>query len=282
MVVRRSGEVAGSISSCPDSISDCDLLQRWHREHSGGVPHSRGGRASRRHSHWRLRVSIREQRKSEDGYNWRKYGQKQVKGSENPRSYYKCTHPICSMKKKVGRAWKRGYLLHVPPETGKSSLIAAMANYLKFDIYDLQLANVMRVSDMRKLLLATTNRAILTWTECACGMHGASACERRPGKTGWNAQDGPRITFLFHSHHHRQRHCLAAVRKLLEENPSVVEARDYNNNRIIFHVVSLHGSATWLFQLGSKMTLYNKVKKQQPIRLHQTKMKPRKKRHYLF
>ncbi|KAK9065969.1 hypothetical protein SSX86_015371 [Deinandra increscens subsp. villosa] len=41
------------------------------------------------------------QKKSEDGYNWRKYGQKQVKGSENPRSYYKCTFPNCSMKKKL-------------------------------------------------------------------------------------------------------------------------------------------------------------------------------------
>ncbi|KAJ7945531.1 AAA-ATPase [Quillaja saponaria] len=38
--------------------------------------------------------------------------------------------------RKVGKAWKRGYLLHGPPGTGKSSLIAAMANYLKFDIYD--------------------------------------------------------------------------------------------------------------------------------------------------
>lgn len=46
---------------------------------------------------------VREQ-KSEDGYNWRKYGQKQVKGSENPRSYYKCTHPSCPMKKKVERS----------------------------------------------------------------------------------------------------------------------------------------------------------------------------------
>uniref|UniRef100_A0A803MW70 WRKY domain-containing protein n=1 Tax=Chenopodium quinoa TaxID=63459 RepID=A0A803MW70_CHEQI len=45
----------------------------------------------------------REQRKSEDGYNWRKYGQKQVKGSENPRSYYKCTFPNCPMKKKIER-----------------------------------------------------------------------------------------------------------------------------------------------------------------------------------
>ncbi|XP_077227171.1 putative WRKY transcription factor 2 [Tasmannia lanceolata] len=41
---------------------------------------------------------------SEDGYNWRKYGQKQVKGSEFPRSYYKCTHPNCEVKKKVERS----------------------------------------------------------------------------------------------------------------------------------------------------------------------------------
>ncbi|KAI4310736.1 hypothetical protein MLD38_035689 [Melastoma candidum] len=40
-----------------------------------------------------------------DGYNWRKYGQKQVKSSEYPRSYYKCTHPNCPMKKKVERSF---------------------------------------------------------------------------------------------------------------------------------------------------------------------------------
>ena len=43
-------------------------------------------------------------RTSEDGYNWRKYGQKQVKGSEYPRSYYKCTQPNCQVKKKVERS----------------------------------------------------------------------------------------------------------------------------------------------------------------------------------
>ncbi|XP_075634032.1 WRKY transcription factor SUSIBA2-like [Castanea sativa] len=45
------------------------------------------------------------ERTSEDVYNWRKYGQKQVKGSEYPRSYYKCTHPNCQVKKKVERSY---------------------------------------------------------------------------------------------------------------------------------------------------------------------------------
>ncbi|KAL4564162.1 hypothetical protein LXL04_028215 [Taraxacum kok-saghyz] len=34
-----------------------------------------------------------------DGYNWRKYGQKQVKIPEGSRSYYKCTHNECEAKK---------------------------------------------------------------------------------------------------------------------------------------------------------------------------------------
>ncbi|XP_029127617.1 AAA-ATPase At5g17760-like [Cajanus cajan] len=70
--------------------------------------------------------------------------------------------------KRVGRAWKRGYLLYGPPGTGKSSLIAAMANYLKFDIFDLQLANIVRDSDLRKLLLATANRSILVIEDIDC------------------------------------------------------------------------------------------------------------------
>nr|QRX38912.1 transcription factor WRKY15 [Lilium regale] len=44
------------------------------------------------------------EKSSDDGYNWRKYGQKHVKGSEFPRSYYKCTHPNCQMKKHLERS----------------------------------------------------------------------------------------------------------------------------------------------------------------------------------
>lgn len=71
---------------------------------------------------------------------------------------------------RVGKAWKRGYLLYGPPGTGKSSLIAAMANYLKFDIYDMELASLRSNSDLRRLLVSTGNRSILVIEDIDCSI----------------------------------------------------------------------------------------------------------------
>ncbi|KAB2628148.1 mitochondrial chaperone BCS1-like [Pyrus ussuriensis x Pyrus communis] len=72
--------------------------------------------------------------------------------------------------RRVGKAWKRGYLLYGPPGTGKSSLVAAMANYLKFDIFDLDLREVQCNSDLRRLLIGTKSRSILVIEDIDCSV----------------------------------------------------------------------------------------------------------------
>ncbi|KAK7252928.1 hypothetical protein RIF29_37230 [Crotalaria pallida] len=72
------------------------------------------------------------------------------------------------MYKKVGKPWKRGYLLYGPPGTGKSSLIAAMANYLKFDVYDLDLNNVSSNSDLMAAMRNTSRRSIIVLEDIDC------------------------------------------------------------------------------------------------------------------
>jgi len=72
--------------------------------------------------------------------------------------------------RQVGRAWKRGYLLYGPPGTGKSSMIAAMANFLDYDIYDLELTQVKSNTELRKLLMATSNKAIIVIEDIDCSL----------------------------------------------------------------------------------------------------------------
>ncbi|KAM0855599.1 hypothetical protein ACQ4PT_049667 [Festuca glaucescens] len=81
---------------------------------------------------------------------------------------------------RTGRAWKRGYLLYGPPGTGKSSLVAAIANYLKFDIYDLELTEVKSNLDLRRLLVGMSNRSILVVEDIDCSID----LHQRPGDQG--------------------------------------------------------------------------------------------------
>ncbi|KAI3929240.1 hypothetical protein MKX01_006476 [Papaver californicum] len=72
---------------------------------------------------------------------------------------------------RVGKAWKRGYLLYGPPGTGKTSLIAAIANYLEFDIYDMELTSVSRNEDLRELLINTSSKSIIVVEDIDCSIH---------------------------------------------------------------------------------------------------------------
>ncbi|KAJ6808375.1 WRKY transcription factor SUSIBA2-like [Iris pallida] len=103
-IVQTSDELTRSLTTLDPPIETCSLeatapckeleqtkgpdndLQALRSDHSGSTP-----------------LAVVE-KSSEDGYNWRKYGQKLVKGSEFPRSYYKCTHPNCQMKKQLERS----------------------------------------------------------------------------------------------------------------------------------------------------------------------------------
>ncbi|KAL1560542.1 WRKY transcription factor 28-like [Salvia divinorum] len=71
----------------------------------------------------------------EDGYRWRKYGQKAVKNSPFPRSYYRCTSQKCIVKKRIERSYQdssvvittyEGQHNHHSPAVIRGSAAAAM------------------------------------------------------------------------------------------------------------------------------------------------------------
>ncbi|CAN6845101.1 unnamed protein product [Brassica oleracea] len=72
--------------------------------------------------------------------------------------------------KKIGKGWKRGYLLYGPPGTGKSTMISAMANFLNYNIYDLELTAIKNNSELRKILTATSSKSIVVIEEIDCSV----------------------------------------------------------------------------------------------------------------
>lgn len=77
----------------------------------------------------RLSVSPVPRTPARDGYNWRKYGQKQVKSPKGSRSYYRCTYSECCAKKiecsndsgKVVEIVNKGLHSHEPPRKNNFS-----------------------------------------------------------------------------------------------------------------------------------------------------------------
>ncbi|KAL0739790.1 hypothetical protein Bca4012_081303 [Brassica carinata] len=62
---------------------------------------------------------------------------------------------------RLGRVWKRSYLLYGPSGTGKSSFVAAMAKFLDYNVYDIDLSRVRDDSDLKMLLLQTRRKSVI-------------------------------------------------------------------------------------------------------------------------
>ncbi|XP_030502280.2 AAA-ATPase At2g46620 [Cannabis sativa] len=62
---------------------------------------------------------------------------------------------------RLGRVWKRSYLLYGASGTGKTSFIAAMARFLCYDVYDIDISKVSDDSDLKTLLLQTTPKSLI-------------------------------------------------------------------------------------------------------------------------
>ncbi|PUZ43200.1 hypothetical protein GQ55_9G643500 [Panicum hallii var. hallii] len=61
---------------------------------------------------------------------------------------------------RLGRVWRRSYLLYGPPGTGKSTFAAAMARFLGYDVYDIDLSRA-GSDDLSALLRHTTPRSLI-------------------------------------------------------------------------------------------------------------------------
>ncbi|KAJ8536907.1 hypothetical protein K7X08_035308 [Anisodus acutangulus] len=69
---------------------------------------------------------------------------------------------------RLGKVWKRSYLLYGPSGTGKSTFIAGIASMLNYDVYDVDLSKVTDDSDLKLLLLQTTSKSLIVIEDLDC------------------------------------------------------------------------------------------------------------------
>uniref|UniRef100_J3LJ86 AAA+ ATPase domain-containing protein n=1 Tax=Oryza brachyantha TaxID=4533 RepID=J3LJ86_ORYBR len=82
---------------------------------------------------------------------------------------------------RLGRVWRRSYLLYGLPGTGKSTFAAAMARLLGYDIYDIDLSRA-GSDDLRALLLHTTPRSLILVEDLDRFLQGGGDAEARAAR----------------------------------------------------------------------------------------------------
>ncbi|KAL0535449.1 hypothetical protein IC582_029779 [Cucumis melo] len=93
---------------------------------------------------------------------------------------------------RIGKAWKRGYLLYGPPGTGKSTMIAAMANLLNYDVYDLELTAVKDNTQLRTLLIETTSKSIIVIEDIDCSLDLTGQRKKKEEKSTDDKEKSPK------------------------------------------------------------------------------------------
>ena len=88
-----------AVTKTSTSVSSPDLAPQIRM--ASGNPHQASDNVKQDQPLMQICRTLNLEISSEDGYSWRKYGQKLVKNSKFPRSYFRCAYPSCPVKKMV-------------------------------------------------------------------------------------------------------------------------------------------------------------------------------------
>ncbi|GAU19512.1 hypothetical protein TSUD_77560 [Trifolium subterraneum] len=92
-------------------VKKAELSQKTIRKETS---RQKGGKETMKHKYvfqTRSQIDILD-----DGFRWRKYGEKSVKNNKYPRSYYKCTYRGCNVKKQIQRHSKEEQIVETTYE----------------------------------------------------------------------------------------------------------------------------------------------------------------------
>lgn len=120
---------------------------------------------------------------SSDGYNWRKYGQKQVKSSEHSRSYFRCTQANCCAKKKVEH-YRDGHVIEIIYRGQHNHELPQKTNFLKEQVSHCSMPESGKKNSLISRLeynglnICTTKAENESCNKASEQMHRSNVCER--------------------------------------------------------------------------------------------------------